>query len=315
MGENQLQDAPRKELLLDVPAEVEPSRHPHREWEWRLYLKRHLPSERKIIKVMRTFFEGQRDRLLAAAGKLSDEQLRGRIPRLLNKEEENEKLKKVLSPAVKEVLGRFGQLAMDRLRKLLRTSTEDTAYDDEWIGHKQKLLKLGEFAFDLSDPVVIEWLKTHAGTNIVHINDTTWALTLRRIRRELAVGLDAGESTALLRNRIRDSIKGIHTMNRNVRARTIARTEVTGASNVGTLTGFKQSDVVESKEWLSAGDGDVRDEDFSHVDADGEIVQLGKEFKETGEAMEYPGDQGGSPGNVINCRCTMNPILKSTAGE
>jgi len=33
------------------------------------------------------------------------------------------------------------------------------------------------------------------------------------------------------------------------------------------------------------------------------------------EELDYPGDPAGSPGNTINCRCTILPVLPGEAPE
>ena len=60
----------------------------------------------------------------------------------------------------------------------------------------------------------------------------------------------------------------------------------------------------EWKEWLTARDEKVRE---AHWAADGQIVRINEPFEVGGEALMWPGDLNGSPGNIINCRCTVNP--------
>jgi hypothetical protein len=40
-------------------------------------------------------------------------------------------------------------------------------------------------------------------------------------------------------------------------------------------------------------------------DVDGQKVGINEMFIVGGENLEFPGDPFGSPGNVINCRCTL----------
>ena len=75
--------------------------------------------------------------------------------------------------------------------------------------------------------------------------------TEEHIRSLLAEGMDAGEDMRQLRKRISDYFEGDPIPKR---AEMIARTETLWASNAGTLEGYKQSGVVESKEWLVAKD-------------------------------------------------------------
>lgn len=95
------------------------------------------------------------------------------------------------------------------------------------------------------------------------------------------------------------------------RTETIARTEVNGIKNLTSRDNYYRNDRVKEMQWLSAHDGDVRTEpDGGHKEADGQIVTRGSKFKVGGERLEYPGDKNGSPWNIINCRCTVIPIIK-----
>lgn len=91
------------------------------------------------------------------------------------------------------------------------------------------------------------------------------------------------------------------------RARTIAQTAVTGAWEAGQEAAYAEGGVPE-KAWLTRRDGSVRD---AHAAADRQQVPVGEPYTVGGEALMYPGDPNGSAKNVIRCRCTSRPILKS----
>jgi len=59
------------------------------------------------------------------------------------------------------------------------------------------------------------------------------------------------------------------------------------------------------KEWVTAGDEVVRVSPFSHVEADGQKVNINESFNVGGQLLRIPGDtsQGASLSNVLNCRC------------
>lgn len=118
----------------------------------------------------------------------------------------------------------------------------------------------------------------------------------REITETLAVGMRAGESLADLSTRVNNTF-GVST----ARARRISRTEIGKASNGGRFLGMEQEGV-KRHEWLSARDGEVRD---SHFAEDGEIVDVGDRFPNTG--LHYPLDAEGDPSEVINCRCIALP--------
>jgi uncharacterized protein with gpF-like domain len=62
------------------------------------------------------------------------------------------------------------------------------------------------------------------------------------------------------------------------------------------------------KEWVSAQDERTRTsppDEFDHIEADGQVVDMNEAFTVGGEQMMFPGDPGGSAGNIINCRCAV----------
>jgi SPP1 gp7 family putative phage head morphogenesis protein len=85
------------------------------------------------------------------------------------------------------------------------------------------------------------------------------------------------------------------------RSDTIARTEMIGASNGASMEGYRQAGA-DRKEWLSSRDADVRE---SHQDLDGEVVPLSSPFS---NGLMFPGGSGPAE-EVINCRCTLLPVV------
>lgn len=81
-----------------------------------------------------------------------------------------------------------------------------------------------------------------------------------------------------------------------------ARTAMTGAQNSGRiemLTRAKGMGIKVKKKWMATLDSRTRD---SHQAMDGEVVDVEEKFS---NGLMYPGDMGGKPGEVWNCRCTM----------
>lgn len=98
------------------------------------------------------------------------------------------------------------------------------------------------------------------------------------------------------------------------RAKTIARTEVHGAANYGSLEAAKKTGVSNKKEWLSAQDRRTRTfaegDEYDHLNYDGTTIGLDESFAFTSskgvrDVIAYPGDPSGAAGNCINCRCTL----------
>lgn len=85
------------------------------------------------------------------------------------------------------------------------------------------------------------------------------------------------------------------------RATRIARTESTGAYNAGALeAGLEEGAGV--KRWTATAGPRTR---LDHLAADGQCVPIRDTFTVGGASMQKPGDPTASPGETVNCRCTL----------
>jgi hypothetical protein len=136
---------------------------------------------------------------------------------------------------------------------------------------------------------------TTATNRLVGVGDASWAA----IRDQLREGFIAGESIDKLQRRLRE----VSSMSQR-RARTIARTEVVGASNHGAMVGAASLPGLEPeyKTWLATFDGRTRP---SHVNADGQRVLFEEPFTVGGYKMMHPHAYGAPAEEVVNCRCTV----------
>jgi hypothetical protein len=91
------------------------------------------------------------------------------------------------------------------------------------------------------------------------------------------------------------------------RAQTIARTTTSAVRNYVQRNTYSLDDTVIGYTWSAAGDRETRD---AHARADGQFRYKGMKFNVDGEALEYPGDPSGRPGNIINCRCDLLPEIE-----
>jgi len=94
-----------------------------------------------------------------------------------------------------------------------------------------------------------------------------------------------------------------------VRAKTIADTETHTVENWGTNEGYKQSEFIKRRGWLSAFLATTR---AAHAAADAKYsdnpIPLDQPFNVGGEKLMYPGDRtNGSAGNTVNCKCSTYP--------
>jgi hypothetical protein len=87
----------------------------------------------------------------------------------------------------------------------------------------------------------------------------------------------------------------------DARARTIARTEVVGASNGGSYAAYAEAGF-ESRTWLATLDARTRVE---HAALHQVTLPMDVDFIVGGEPAKYPGDARLSAGMRVNCRCTL----------
>jgi len=224
-----------------------------------------------------------------------------------------------LTPVVQELFRRQRLSVLDRLRGRSMRSPGDVADDPfnkaEWIRRFRETVKVviaaivedaGESAlkalalsmgFDVHDPRVDAFLLARAQRFAEEVNATTY----EALQKSLIEGIKAGEDIPTLAKRVED------VMGERIRSTptTIARTEVIGAYNGGTLAGWKQSGVVTKKRWLAALDDRTRD---THVEAHDQVVGIDEDFSVGGFSGPCPGSMG-DPGEDCNCRCTMTAVV------
>lgn len=149
-----------------------------------------------------------------------------------------------------------------------------------------KLVGLAEFNYRLDrvQKFISERTYDFSGAMIRHTNEL--------VKETLQEGVQAGEGSAELGRRLRRSFDEFT----KPRAERIARTEVLNASNYATQEAYRQSEVVQKKEWLAALDERTSVE---CADLDGTVVPLSKSF---------PGGVDFPPLHP-NCRCTIIPVI------
>jgi len=121
--------------------------------------------------------------------------------------------------------------------------------------------------------------------------------TRDKVSSAMITGMQKGEGTPQIAQRIRGVMDAS-----SKRANTIARTGVIGSINTGQFDQY-QENMVEFKQWLTAGDSKVRP---SHAQVHMKIVPI-DEFFDNG--MMHPGDSSASAGKLVNCRCSIAPYI------
>ena len=124
---------------------------------------------------------------------------------------------------------------------------------------------------------------------------------LKKINSTIALGIVNGESI----DEIAQRVGKIADTNRISATRTAA-TMVTTAQNAGRMNGYRrcqQMGMTIKHRWVSATDKHTR---ASHIAINGQIIAIGENFS---NGLEYPGDPGGAPEEVYNCRCCTVPVF------
>ena len=157
-----------------------------------------------------------------------------------------------------------------------------------------------------TDPWTAAYLN-QAGNRLRHVPNEVYALVVREIERGITEGLDIPTVT---RN-VELVLTSTGTDRWPNRARTVARTETMGAVNAGVfraaeLDAEARGDVAPAKVWIATDDSRTRP---THVDADGQRTLLRSPFRVGGASLLFPGDPVGPADEVINCRCTILPVV------
>lgn len=193
--------------------------------------------------------------------------------------------------AVRDMLFRIwsttGKAYVERTRRSIRPRKFD-----DWIN-----------IVDFWEDIVRGYLQNEFVRKVTGIDQTTQ----QAIRTYLQSAIEEGMSVQNVAKLIAEGT--IPNMNR-ARALRIARTEVIGASNAGSLAGARSMQIKGlKKKWLVALDGRERPE-HAAVSASTAVdpIDIDDLFNVGGDMLEYPGDPRGSADMVINCRCAVGYV-------
>ena len=155
-------------------------------------------------------------------------------------------------------------------------------------------------SWDVTNPFTARVLQQSA-SQIQHIAETTRAQVLEAIDEAYQQGLSIPNAAALIKERMLESTPA--------RARLIARTELSGIVNGGSLTAAQIVTGATGeplyKKWLvGAGAKHPRHELYSGLN--GQVRALDDYFDVGGSKLQHPGDPAGPPRESCNCRCTVS---------
>jgi HK97 family phage portal protein len=179
-------------------------------------------------------------------------------------------------------------------RTAMRPQLRDIVAEAGQDGIKQ--LGLG-LAFDVVNPEVTRFIEKRAQRFAQEVNATTYDA----LKQSLAEGIEAGEDMDSLANRV-ESVMGDRIASSK---EVVARTEVLGSLNGGTLLGWNQAqDLVGPmlKHWLAALDSRTRDD---HRDAHARYADVGIPLEDN---FKVGDGEGLAPGQIglaeqdCNCR-------------
>ena len=156
------------------------------------------------------------------------------------------------------------------------------------------------------DPWTSSYLN-QAGNRLRRIPDEVYGLIVAEIER----GIREGTSLDTVTEEVDRILTATGSDRWPNRARTVARTETMGAVNAGVfraaqLDAEARGDLAPFKVWISTEDNRTRP---THVVADGQRTLLTEPFRVGGAQLLFPGDPRGPANEVINCRCSILPIV------
>ncbi len=164
-------------------------------------------------------------------------------------------------------------------------------------------------ALDVTNPKVAEHLQEYT----FHFGEKITRTTFDKLTTTLTEGLNAGEDIRKLKNRVYDipQFKAAEA-GRAHYSEMVARTESARAQSAGTLEVWRQSGVVEGKEWLCAPDCCA----FC-AEMDGKIVGLTENYfteggaltLDDGRTMKFTYEDVPAVPLHPHCRCTIVAVL------
>lgn len=144
---------------------------------------------------------------------------------------------------------------------------------------------VGGTSFDSKTASIEAFIKQRAKYFSDSVNDTTAEDLVRSINE----GMDAGESTDEIQQRVSD----VYGIAKDSRAVMIARTEVAASSNAGATQAYLQAGITQ-QEWAV-----VNPEDEDCLENDGDVETIGDAFPSGDDA----------PPVHPNCQCTLLPVF------
>lgn len=248
--------------------------------EWERYVKREQTYVPRAEARMKRIFDRQEQKVLAQLKRYTEPRARIRPEDLITEAEWYELFQAQFDPIRREAFLASGN---------------------------ESIAAIIEAGFDVSRFIFTEEMQRWLAAEGALLVKNTTRSTQKRIAEALMEVAAEGETLNTAAKRIQEVFNV-----RRQHAYTIARTEILKATQTAQLEGWKQSGVVDRKQWNTALDGAVRD---NHIYAESQIVGVDQPFiLGNGEMADKPGvgyqGQPMTAGNAINCRCFMTEVFK-----
>lgn len=250
----------KKEAITNNPLKDKAVRKKYAE----VMVKRMDKREKMFLETMKDLFDNQEQRLLESLNGRKQFKIKNLVGEIFDNALEIQIAKNTVLPLIKRIV--------------METGTE--AY---------KLVSDKPYNFVFSSEIE-SWLNEKSAIFAEQITSTTF----EKLKKEFSQSFEAGETRQELVSRVQNTYGDFD----STRAKTIARTEVHGATTKGTFEGYKQAGLT-TKIWVSVMDDATRD---SHVQVDGEEVPIDHVFS---NGLMYPSDSSAPAEEVINCRCVI----------
>lgn len=160
------------------------------------------------------------------------------------------------------------------------------------------------------DPPTDPWVSGYlnqSGNRMSNTPDEVYGLIVAEVER----GITQGRPLPDVAREVQTILTASATPYWPNRAITVARTETIGAVNAGVfraaeLDAEERGDPAPFKVWIATDDRRTRP---THDEADQQRTLLRSPFQVGGASLLFPGDPTGPANEVINCRCSMLPVV------
>lgn len=288
----------RKNAELEIYKDDPDTSKARREAIWKAFDAKAVSHEKEFITAVKKYADRQKSKLLEVMNAELDANA---SPKEAVDKAINASFGKQADTALKSALAPAWLASMDDGRKLALE-----------IVAPKKSIKETDPNFEVTRQEFNAWIEKYGLLKATEINKTTFNILRRNLMATISQDITDGKTMREMAKDLVDIADEVYDNMSASRAMLIARTETATTVNAGQFITYS-NEGVEKKQWMSALDdrtrGMYQDDEFDHVHADGEEVNINQPFMATGEALMYPGDPNGSAGNNCNCRCVVLPVI------